>query len=256
MPDRSIGQTVRVDPDQTTDRAQSKRSLPETFKVLGHRGASIAHPENTLEAFAACAELGADGFELDVRRSADDVLVVVHDAVLADGRVIRETMAADLPDSIPLLADALESNSDQFINIEIKNHPSDPDYDAEFGISIAVAGLVAAFSASHRVIISSFDMATILRIRQADPSMPLGWLTFGQADPRSIIARAEAHELAAIHPHDLLVDQPFVDRAHDAGLAVYTWTVDDPERIRELASFGVDGVITNDPAGALKALGR
>ncbi len=226
------------------------------MKVLGHRGASSDHQENTLEAFAACAEVGADGFELDVRRSADDVLVVIHDAVLADGRVVRELMAADLPESIPLLADALEQNAEQFINIEIKNHPSDPDYDAEFGISIAVAGLVAAFSAAHRVLISSFDMDTILRIRQADPAMPLGWLTFGQADPRQIIARAEAHELAAVHPHDLLVDQAFVDRAHAAGLGVYTWTVDDPDRIRQLDSFGVDGVITNDPAGALAVLGR
>ncbi len=226
------------------------------MKVLGHRGASLRHPENTLAAFAACAELGADGFELDVRRSADDVLVVVHDAVLADGRVVREVMASDLPDTIPLLADALESNAEQFINIEIKNHPSDPDYDAEFGISIAVAGLVLAFSATHRVIVSSFDMSTILRIRQADPAIPIGWLTFGQADPRQIIARAEAHELAAIHPHDLLVDQAFVDRAHAAGMAVYTWTVDDPDRIRELDRFGVDGVITNDPTTALDALGR
>ncbi|MEZ5228111.1 MAG: glycerophosphodiester phosphodiesterase [Acidimicrobiales bacterium] len=165
-------------------------------------------------------------------------------------------MAADLPETIPLLADALERNAGQFINIEIKNHPSDPDYDAEFGISIAVAGLVAAFSAAHRVLISSFDMATILRIREADETIPLAWLTFGQADPRQIIARAQAHELAAINPHDLLVDQAFVDRAHEAGLDVYTWTVDDPERIVELDRFGVDGVITNDPAGALSALGR
>ncbi len=226
------------------------------MKIIGHRGASRDHNENTLAAFAACAAVGADGFELDVRRTADDVLVVVHDAVLSDGRVVRETMAADLPDTIPLLADALEHSAEQFINIEIKNHPSDPDYDAEFGISIAVAGLVAAFSAAHRVIISSFDMDTILRIRRADASIPLGWLTFGQADPRQIIARAQAHELAAIHPHDLLVDRAFVERAHEAGLAVYTWTVDEPDRIRELEAFGVDGVITNDPAGALAALGR
>lgn len=244
-----------VQPDLGPDLARP-RDPAGRLKVLGHRGASRDHDENTLAAFAACAEVGADGFELDVRRTADDVLVVVHDAVLADGRVVREILAEDLPDTIPLLAEALEQNAEQFINIEIKNHPSDPDYDAEFGISVAVAGLVAAFSAAHRVLISSFDMSTILRIRQADPSIPLGWLTFGQADPRQIIARAQAHELAAIHPHDLLVDQAFVDRAHEAGLDVYTWTVDDPERIVELEGYGVDGIITNDPAGALAALGR
>lgn len=225
-------------------------------KVLGHRGASRAHGENTIEAFVACRELGADGVELDVRRTADDVLVVIHDAVLADGRIVRETAAADLPTSIPLLADALEATAGLFVNIEIKNHPSDPDYDAEFGISIAVAGLVSAFGVADRVLISSFDMDTILRIRKADPMLPVGWLAFGQADPRQIIARAQAHDLAAIHPHDLLVDRAFVQRAHAVGLAVYTWTVDDSDRIRQLAGFGVDGIITNDPAMALKALGR
>ncbi len=224
--------------------------------VLGHRGASSTHRENTIEAFTACARLGADGVELDVRRSADDVLVVIHDAVLPDGRVVRTVPAAELPEWIPLLADALEATEGQFVNIEIKNHPSDPDYDAEFGISVAVAGLVAAFGVRDRVIISSFDMDTILRIRQADPDLPIGWLSFGQADPRQIIGRAEAHGLQAIHPHDHLVDPTFVERAHAVGLDVNTWTVDQPDRIRELAAMGVDAIITNDPAGAVAALSR
>lgn len=224
--------------------------------ILGHRGAPLLAPDNTLAGFAACAALGADGVEFDVRRTADDVLVVVHDAVLPDGRIVRETPAGELPESIPLLADALEATSALFVNIEIKNHPADPDYDAEFGISVAVAALVSAFGVLDRVIVSSFDVNTIARLRQAEPAIALGMLTAGQADPRQLIARAESHRFEAIHPHEMLVDQAFVDRARAAGLAVFVWTVDDAERVRELAALGVDAIITNDPAAALTALGR
>ena len=77
---------------------------------------------------------------------------------------------------------------------------------------------------------------------------------WGQIDPASLIARAESHGFEAINPHDILVDQGFVDRAHRAGLLVNVWTVDDPDRIRQLADFGVDGIITNDPAAAVAAL--
>ena len=61
--------------------------------VIAHRGASHDHPENTVAAFRAAAEMGADGVELDVRRTSDDRLVVVHDPRLADGRVVREILA-------------------------------------------------------------------------------------------------------------------------------------------------------------------
>ena len=63
-----------------------------------------------------------------------------------------------------------------------------------------------------------------------------------------------AHGLQAIHPNDVLVDASFVERAHDAGLEVTVWTVDDPDRIRQLAEFGVDGIITNAPDAAVHVL--
>ncbi|MDH3679763.1 MAG: glycerophosphodiester phosphodiesterase [Acidimicrobiia bacterium] len=225
-------------------------------RVIGHRGASATHPENTIEAFRAAAEQGAHGVELDVRRSADDVLVVFHDAHLPDGRVVRDVASADLPPTIPTLAEALEACADSWINIEVKNMPDDPDYDSEHGLSVAVAGLILAFDASDRVIVSSFDISSVDRIRSIDPTIPTAWLVWGGADPGSLIDRSVAHGLQAIHPSDLLVDESFVRRAHDAGLAVNVWTVDDPDRIRQLAALGVDGIITNAPADALDALAR
>lgn len=184
----------------------------------------------------------------------DDVLVCHHDAHLTDGRLIRDTSADDLPESVPMLAEALMVCDEMWINIEIKNVPADPDYDASHGISVAVAGLINAFDAESRVLVSSFDVEGVLRIRGTDPSIPIGWLCFGQASPNSLIGRAAAHKMDAIHPHDPLVDQAFVTRAHAEGLEVGVWTVDDPDRLRELASFGVDSLITNDPAAAIRAL--
>jgi glycerophosphoryl diester phosphodiesterase len=223
-------------------------------RVIGHRGASATHAENTLAAFAAAADAGADGVELDVRRTADDVLVVHHDAALADGRVLRRTPAAELPPSVPTLAEALEACGDLWVDIEIKNLPSDPDYDAEHGISLAVAAMVAAYGANHRVLVSSFDIGTLDRLRAVDPTIPTGWLVFSGPSPAQAIERAAAHGVDAIHPHDLLVDPSMLARARSAGLAVTVWTVDDPARIRQLAEWGVDGVITNDPAAARRAL--
>lgn len=237
------------------------------MRVIGHRGASLSHRENTLEAFRGAIEQGADGIELDVRLSADDVLIVHHDAHLADGTLIRSVDADALPDEVPTLGRALEVVGDTWVNVEIKNVPDEPDYDAEHRISVAVAGLMAAHLAlsqagddettmADRAIISSFNVGSIEQLRATDPSLPLALLVWGQADPASLVARAEAHGFEAIHPHDLLVDRSFVDRAHRAGLQVNVWTVDDVDRIRQLADFGVDGVITNDPAAAVTALGR
>ncbi len=223
-------------------------------RVIGHRGSSATHPENTIEAFVAAAEAGAHGVELDVRRSADDVLVVFHDAHLPGGEPLRSVAAADLPPSIPTLAEALDACGDLWVNIEIKNLPDDPDYDAEHGISVAVAALIGAYDIGDRVIVSSFNIGSIDRIHALDPAIPTGWLVWGGSDPASLIDRAVAHGVSAIHPNDLLVDERFVARARDADLEVNVWTVDDPDRAAQLASFGVDGIITNAPQALVAAL--
>lgn len=241
-------------------------------RVVAHRGASATHHENTIEAFRAAVEQGAHGIELDVRLSKDEVLVVHHDAHLADGTLLRNLTVEELPDWVPTLGEALDAvGPDQWVNIEIKNAPDEPDYDDDHRISIAVAGLVAstilteppeptadpktvARSLADRVMISSFNVDSVHRIRTMDPNLPLALLVWGQADPASLIGRAEAHGFEAIHPHDLLVDRSFVERARAAGLQVNVWTVDDPDRIVELAGFGVDGIITNVPDVAVAAL--
>jgi glycerophosphoryl diester phosphodiesterase len=238
-------------------------------RIVAHRGASATHHENTLEAFQAAADQGADGIELDVRLSADEVLVVYHDAHLESGELIRDLTAEELPDWIPTLGEALDVAGNLWVNVEIKNVPDEPGYDSEHQISTAVAGLIAArlgmmefddgdqvVPREDRIMISSFNVDSVTSIRRLDASLPLALLVWGQADPASLVGRAEAHGFEAIHPHDLLVDRNFVERSKAAGLQVNVWTVDDPARIVELADMGVDGIITNNPAAACAALGR
>ena len=104
------------------------------------------------------------------------------------------------------------------------------------------------------VIVSSFDIDSVDRIHQLDPSIPVAWLVWAQAEPTMLIERAAAHGVQAIHPHDLLVDAGFVSKAHGAGLAVNVWTVDDLGRMAELIDMGVDGIITNTPGPAVEML--
>ena len=243
--------------------------------VVAHRGASATHHENTMEAFRAARDQGAAGIELDVRRTGDQVLVVHHDAHLSDGRLISDLSADQLPEWVPTLAEVLDLTSEMWLNIEIKNLPDEPDYDATDTVSVAVAGLVAAHllqDLDHRavesrdspmtmadlyrkrVLVSSFNVDSMIRLRAVEPVLPLGMLVWGQVDPASIIGRAEAHGFDAIHPHDLMVDNTFVRRSRNAGLAINVWTVDNPERIVELAEMGVDSIITNTPDKAADVL--
>ncbi len=224
--------------------------------IIAHRGARASAPENTIEAFQLAIDQGADGIELDVRRTSDDVLVVHHDAHLSDGRVLVETLSDDLPDSVPLLVEALETCTGTWLNVEIKNFPGDPDYDEDNTIAVAVAGLVAAFRTPDDVLVSSFNTGSLRRFQAIDPTIPVATIAFDVLDPQQLIERAVAEGHAAVNPYLTIADRRFVERAHDAGLAVNVWTVNDAETIIRMAGYGVDGIITDDPALALRALGN
>jgi glycerophosphoryl diester phosphodiesterase len=222
--------------------------------VYGHRGASADAPENTLEAFALAREQGADGVELDVRRSAEGVLVLHHDAALPDGRVVAHTPQAELPASVPTLAEALDTCAGLVVNIEIKNSPFDPDHDPDRVVADQVVALLQERQGLDRVLVSSFDLGTVDRIKELDADIATGFLTFvAPVGPESVqLAVHRGHD--AVHPHEGTVDAALVGLAHDLGLEVNVWTVDDPHRIRTLADLGVDGIVTNVPAQARQVL--
>jgi glycerophosphoryl diester phosphodiesterase len=215
--------------------------------VIAHRGASATHPENTVAAFRAAADQGADGVELDVRRTRDGALAVHHDQYLADGRPLVDVTTADLPDDVPTLAAALDACGRLAVNIEIKNWPADVDWDPIRRLAESVVELVTARGDTGHLLISAFDRATIDRVHQLDPGLATGWLTV------AVPGAGELDELAAgghtaLNLHHTSITPELVTSAHDVGLEVNGWTVDDPERMRLLAEWGVDGIITNVPA--------
>jgi glycerophosphoryl diester phosphodiesterase len=223
-------------------------------EVIAHRGASTIEVENTVAAFRRAGMIGADAVELDVRRTADGVLVIHHDPRLPDGRVIVATASSELPAAVPCLAEALDACAGMWVNVEIKNDPREPDFDS----SEAIAGeTVAALRERHeddRWLISSFRVETIDRCRQLAPSISTALLTIGvPLDLDGLLVR-RGHR--ALHPPVGVVTAELVERCHAAGLQVNPWTCDDPGRLRELAEAGVDGICTNVPDVALRVLGR
>ena len=218
--------------------------------VLGHRGASAVAPENTVAAFTRARELGADGVELDVRRSADGVLVVHHDPEMPGIGLIASTAFADLRAARPELAtleEALHACRGLVVNAEVKCLPWEPDADADG--SVMRATIDAVRSHDGMVVVSSFDLAAIDRARAHAPDLATAWLTHGQ----EVAATAE---IAAAHGHPWLnpdvtaamdagVDG--LHAAHAAGVLVSVWTVDDPNTARTLAAAGADILITNGP---------
>jgi len=213
--------------------------------IIAHRGASAVARENTVAAFVQAAALGADGVELDVRRSADDRLVLHHDARLPDGRVVRATPSTELPGHIPTLEQALDACDGMFVNIEIKNDPADPDFDTTEWVAHRVCAALARRGGGPRWLISSFRLETVDVCRVVLPSVRTAWLV--ETLEPDTIARTAAAGHAALHPWEPIVDESLIRAAHTAGLAVNTWTCDDPDRMRQLIAWGIDGICTNVP---------
>jgi glycerophosphoryl diester phosphodiesterase len=227
--------------------------------VLGHQGASNVHPGNSLAAFQAALDQGAAGVELDVRRTADGTLALRHDADLPDGRHLVDLGRGELPEGITDLPAALDLlRPARLVNVEIKNSAWDPDFDPAMALADAVVDLLRERGQLEdpQLVVSCFDLGTVDRVHELAPSLPTGWLVYDATDFRPLIEQTVAHGHVAFHPNQGFVTPELVAAAHDAGLAVNTWTCDDPERLRQLRDAGVDAVISNDPAAALAALAQ
>jgi glycerophosphoryl diester phosphodiesterase len=225
-------------------------------RVFAHRGASRRAPDNSALAFRLARDLGADGVELDVRVSADDRLVVVHDGHFADGRPVAATASADRPADVLLLADALDECAGLVVNTELKNGPGEPGYDPDARVADLFVALIGSRDGLDQLLVSSFDPVAIARVRELDPAIATAQLTFGLDRPAVTVEAVAAAGHAALHPFDATVDGALVRDAHAAGLAVNVWTVDDPDRIQALVRLGVDGICTNVPDVAVGVIRR
>lgn len=228
--------------------------------MLAHRGARAAAPENTIEAFALAATMGADGVELDARRTADGALVVNHDAAAPGLGVLCELTLGDIRarrPEIPTLGEALDACAGMLVNIEIKNLAGDADYDPSERAAAVVVQTLHDRDRRDDVIVSSFSLGAIERVRKLDATIPTGFLTLIGFDPLegTAIAAERGHE--AVHPDVRSMAGPVAAavaaRAHALGVDVNVWTVNDPIEMQRLADAGVDAIITDVPDVARQA---
>lgn len=221
-----------------------------TGSVIAHRGASRAERENTIEAFRRAGAMGADAVELDVRRTADGVLVVHHNPHLDDGRLVAALRHDELPDHVPTLGAALDACQGMWVNVEIKNDPDEPDFDADDTIADDTIAHLVARDEDERWIISSFRIETVDRCRSLAPGIRTAWLTVEIPAGVEDLLVQRGH--VALHPWVHALDRPTLDRCHAAGIAVNVWTCDDPDRMAQLFEWGIDGICTNVPDVGLR----
>jgi glycerophosphoryl diester phosphodiesterase len=215
--------------------------------VLAHRGAWDQAPQNSLEAVHRAAELGCDGIEIDVRRTADGRLVVVHDGRLG-WRTVRRLTHAEVQARMeagqaPLLADLLDAAAGRLlVDVELK----------EDGYVEEAMALVAQRLPPDSFVVTSFLARVLAQVKRDMPQTRTGLLVAPRAAPQ---ARRQMRETGAdfLVPHVSLVRTGIVEWAAGQGLASWVWTVNDDSAIRALnADPRVAALITDVAARALK----
>jgi len=242
--------------------------LPQPI-ILAHRGASARAPENTLAAFRLAFEQGADGIELDAKLSADGRVVVIHDDTVdrttgSDGAVAGLTLAdlqsldpgryfstAFAGERIPSLEEVFQSVTGRgIINIELRNYTTPGDALVE-----SVYGLVRHYGTEHQILFSSFLPRNLTKCARLLPRVPRGLL----AAPgwKGAWARSFGFmfgNYAALHLNAVDAASQQVQRVHRLQRRIHVWTINQTAEIQRLASWGVDGIFTDDPQVARLAL--
>lgn len=221
---------------------------------IAHRGASGRFPENTLKAFAAAMDAGAQMCELDVHLTIDGTVVVIHDETVertTDGRgVVRSMTLEELKrldagirfggefagERIPTLEEVMTLTEGRCgLNIEIKSA----------GVERKVCELIVGRRALATAMISSFDWDALAVVRHFQPRVRVGLLA--SQWPARLVGAAFELKAESINPRSDIVTEDLCIAAHERNLSVYTWTVDEPAEMRRLIAFGVDGIMTNYP---------
>jgi glycerophosphoryl diester phosphodiesterase len=231
--------------------------------TIAHRGASALYPENTLRAFIAAADLGADMCEFDVRMTRDGEVVVIHDATVnrtTDGRGRVAAMSADAikgldagvrfgvkfrNEAVPTLAEVAAALSGQCgrrcgMDVELKAR----------GLEARVCDVLRERRVIENSIVSSFDWDQLKVVAAEEPGLRLALL--GEKAPSVLLQAAATMHAFAIAPRFDIADAALCAEAHRRGLAVYVWTVDDAPTMRRLIAAGVDGIMTNNPKKLLQ----
>ena len=227
--------------------------------IIGHRGAGGLAPENTIAAFDAGIEAGADMLELDVRLTQDNQLVVIHDALLLRTHHLRRSVArltlAELREltagsPIPTLREVLDRYFGRIIlNIELKSR----------GSGFATLELLRKYYIKHtsdwdNVLISSFKARELIELRRLSRRVNLSLLH--DQNPFVFVAYARRLNLTAVAFHRLHLHRFSLEIAKKSDLFTAVYTVDRPGTARALEREGYDAVFTNYPDKISRALSR
>jgi glycerophosphoryl diester phosphodiesterase len=201
--------------------------------LLGHRGARALKsiPENTPASFDQALADGCDGFEFDVRLTADGTPVVCHDPQTGSIEIARAS--AEQVAALPLLQDVLARYQQRaFLDIELKVSRLE-------GITIA---LLQERSPSRGFVVSSFLPEVLQAVHAEDFGIPLGLICETNAQLREW----DRLPVEYVIPHYTLVDDPLIRQFRNAGRKILAWTVNSPRDMQRLADSGVDGIISDN----------
>lgn len=206
--------------------------------LLGHRGARLYAPENSIAAFDLALQHGAQGFEFDVRCTRARESIICHDASFNRLAVRKHTLdqirvSCSPGNKPPCLEDVLERYSGAaFLNIEVKVR----------GMEQVVFQAVRRFPPRRGYFISSFLPSVIRKLHALDKSLILGAVSKTYWHLR----RWKALPVKYVVPHYGLLTPKLIETLHAADKTVITWTVNDPNQMRRAAEMGVDGIISDN----------
>ena len=213
---------------------------------IGHREARAYEPENTLRSFKKALEIGVDAVELDVRKTKDDQLVVIHDADvkrttngegLVNERTLKEIkeLSTEKGEKIPTLKEAIDFlDKKAKVLIELK----------ETGIEEKVLALVGENGLQKNVIVVSFIEDALRKIRDLDKEVETGLIYAKHKNPVKAALDLKAQYLVAFYKFTHTAN---VQKAHENSLKVIVWTINTPEEVAEYVKKGVDGIASDKP---------
>lgn len=207
--------------------------MPNRPLLLGHRGArgDKSAPENTLASFDLALAQGCDGFEFDVRITADGEAAICHDPDIGRLR-IAESSRCEL--KLPLLREVLTRYQRiAFLDIELKAP----------GLEKIIMELLREFPPARGFVVSSFLPEILQQSYRLDSSIPLGLICETQAQ----LSLWPDLPIEYVIPHYKLLRRGLIERLKAANKKVLVWTVNVPTAMKRFADWGVDGLISDHP---------